>query len=279
MENNKHKETEAGTDRDSGPVQEEAYLLSLLVRLKPILIRSLILLVVFFAIGWAIREELTALIKWPLLRSLPPEGAETILLRVIDAFMVHVKVCFYFSCLAVITYLTFTLFTKPATSPERRNGFNDYLIPLAMVGRFFLGVGFAFVVALPAAFDFLVSYSMEGGGLFFGTGDSSAGNVLQISMREHVSLTMKMLIAFGLGFESPLAMLAISRSSFVTSEDFARHRGLALIVLAAASSILTPPDPWTMLLLLGPLYALYELGIFLTRWVAGPESEDKGPVS
>lgn len=224
----------------------------------------LFIFAVAFTLCWIFRNELTALIKWPLLQAFPDTGAETIFLRVIDAFMMHVKISFYFSMLIVLPFISFLVVKKSSDKFSLKNN-SGIKIGLSMIFLFYLGVGFAYFIAMPAAFNFLVQYSMDDSGMIFSGKAMGFADDLQISMREHVDLTMKMLIAFGLGFESPLAMLVSTKSGLVTTETFKKHRGTALVVLAIFSSVLTPPDPWTMVLLLLPMYILYEVGILLCK--------------
>jgi len=260
QKNNANGDAEKKDDEWKSPLRGET-----LDVFKKYLMISLGGFVVAFVIAWAFRNELTTIIKWPLIQAFPEKGADTIFLRVIDAFMMHVKICFYFSLLLVLPFLSFNFVNKSYARflpADKNSGFRTGIF---MIALFYLGVSFAYLVAMPAAFDFLVQYSMDDAGVLFDGTAMELTDSLQVSMREHIDLTMKMLIAFGVGFEAPLAMLVSVRLGISTPEKFARYRGVAVVVIAMFSSLLTPPDPWTMLLLLGPMYALYELGILLCK--------------
>jgi hypothetical protein len=65
--------------------------------------------------------------------------------------------------------------------------------------------------------------------------------------------------------------MVLERAGIVTREQLAKSRRYAIVVAAAVSAVLTPPDVVSMLLLLVPLYGLYEfaiLAIRLTHWRA-----------
>ncbi len=237
-----------------------------LVPLRGFLTRAALLFGGGFILAWIFREDLTALLRWPLISAFPEQRADTILLRVMDLFMVHVKICVYVSLFALGPVLLLDGWSLLRRVAREKGGKIGWFAPLVSVFLFFLGLGFAFVVVLPYAFRFLVAYSLGGAGVF--VGEQAAGmDWLQVSMKEHVSLTMGMVLAFGLGFQAPLVMSVLARTGLVRAADFARWRGVALVVLAVASAVLTPPDPWTMVLLLLPMYVLYEFGIVWARLV------------
>src|SRR4249919_2983748 len=65
--------------------------------------------------------------------------------------------------------------------------------------------------------------------------------------------------------------MVLERAGIVTREQLAKSRRYAIVIAAAVSAVLTPPDVVSMLLLLVPLYGLYEfaiLAIRLTHWRA-----------
>ncbi|RJO66661.1 MAG: preprotein translocase subunit TatC [Myxococcales bacterium] len=218
-----------------------------------------------FVVAWIFRDPLTALIRWPLAAGSPDAAVQTIFLRVFDAFFIHMKLCAYVAFLPTLPYLVFRLWRLARAGFAARGAQLGWGPPFALLGCFLAGLAFALVVALPMAFRFLVGYSMEGEGIFLGRGDPSASDLLQVSMSEHVSLTMDMLVAFGVGFQLPLAMALLARMGLVSSRAFAARRGEALVGLAVFAAVLTPPDPWTLFILLVPLMALYEAGIRLGR--------------
>jgi len=237
----------------------------LITGLKSLLKRTALLFGVVFTLAWLVREELMALVKWPLVAVFPEVGANTIFLRVNDAFIVDMKLCFYVALIAVAPVLVMAAWKASLKRWNGKAATEPSSAPVIMIVLFFVGILFAFLVALPAAFGFLVAYSMEGEGYLFTGGSLPTGDVLQISISEHVSFTMKLAMAFGFAFQSPVVMVMLAKMGLVTSTNFAKQRGVALVVMAIGASFLTPPDPWTLLLLLGPLMALYELGIHLAR--------------
>jgi sec-independent protein translocase protein TatC len=76
-------------------------------------------------------------------------------------------------------------------------------------------------------------------------------------------------LLFGLGtvlaFQMPLVVLLLGWLNLVTVDWLRAHRKYAIFVCAVIAAVLTPPDPWSMVAMLVPLYLLYELGMVLLR--------------
>jgi sec-independent protein translocase protein TatC len=144
---------------------------------------------------------------------------------------------------------------------------------------------------MPWALKFLLGFEGEVGGV---TQEAlpAIGNYMNFSMR--------FLFGFGVAFLLPVLLMVLERAGIVTREQLAKSRRYAIVVAAAVSAVLTPPDVVSMLLMLVPLYTLYEfaiLAIRLTHWRAarraavsgqnlGPETPpgggrvgDSGPIS
>ncbi|CAG0928419.1 partial Sec-independent protein translocase protein TatC, partial [Planctomycetaceae bacterium] len=111
------------------------------------------------------------------------------------------------------------------------------------------GTLFAFEVVFPFGFKYLLSYSAPGLKPF-------------LSMGEYFSMATRLLLAFGLIFQLPLAMLVISRLGVVTARQMASWWRYAIVAIVIAAAILTPtPDVFNQFLMAGPLIILYGVGI------------------
>ncbi len=72
-------------------------------------------------------------------------------------------------------------------------------------------------------------------------------------------------------FEMPVVLVLLGMLGIVTPAGLARYRRHAIVVLAVLSAMLTPADPWTMLMMMVPLLFLYELSIWLVKVVVPGE--------
>jgi sec-independent protein translocase protein TatC len=112
-------------------------------------------------------------------------------------------------------------------------------------------VAFGYAVVLPVALRFL---------LRFGQGPFT----VELRADEYFAFATTMLLAAGLLFEVPAAMVALSRLGVVGAAGYRGHRRLAIVVIAAIAAVLPGGDPLSMVLLMLPQLVLFEAGIWLT---------------
>ncbi len=85
-----------------------------------------------------------------------------------------------------------------------------------------------------------------------------------LRLSEWLGFAVWMPVAFGLAFQTPLAMLALERLGLCGVADYRRVRRVAWFALLVLAAVVTPSvDPWSLLMLWVPLLGLYELGIGL----------------
>ncbi|MEO1716713.1 MAG: twin-arginine translocase subunit TatC [Planctomycetota bacterium] len=94
---------------------------------------------------------------------------------------------------------------------------------------------------------------------------ASAGLEQSYRLREYVGLVLMLSLGFAVGFQMPVVVLLLGWAGIVEPKDLTGIRKYMLMGCLVASSILTPADPLSMVLLAGPLYVLYELGLILLR--------------
>jgi len=136
------------------------------------------------------------------------------------------------------------------------------LLPfLLMTPIFFIGgASFAYYVAMPWALHFLLSFQGDIGGI---------QREALPAVGNYLSFCTRFLFGFGAAFLLPILLMILERAGLVTLQQLTKSRRYAIVASAAISAVLTPPDAVSMLLLMVPLYTLYEfaiLAIRLTHW-------------
>jgi sec-independent protein translocase protein TatC len=91
----------------------------------------------------------------------------------------------------------------------------------------------------------------------------------------YFSFVMGMFIAFGLTFEVPIVVVLVVRLGIASIEKLKQARPYVIVGAFIVAAIFTPPDVVSQLLLAIPLCVLYELGIFLARFVGKPKTEEE----
>lgn len=124
-------------------------------------------------------------------------------------------------------------------------------VPLSVL--FFLtGALFAFFVAVPLIYRFLMSFS-------------SASLMPMITVKNYLVFLGRMIIAFGVAFELPLILAFLAKIGIATPQFLRQKRRHAIIVILIVAAVLTPPDVASQLTLALPLMVLYEIGIIFVR--------------
>ena len=160
---------------------------------------------------------------------------------------------FYVALLVAIPYLLFELwlFVRPAlTQSERRSSSQLILwIVLSMA----IGVCFGYFILAPLSVNFLASYVVSG----------DITNMIDVS--SYIKLVANLVLVCALIFELPIAVHFLSKTGLITAEFMKRYRRHAVVVLAVCAAIITPPDIVSMVLVIIPLYLLYELSIKIAK--------------
>ena len=210
-------------------------------------------LVVAFIAMYAVHDQLIDALLTPL----PDEIAGTITtLSPTEPFLTTLKVVFWAAILVALPIWLYQLYAYviPAVSDQSRR---KMLGVVSGVASLFLGgVAFGFFVVLPVALRFLLGFGDE---------------VFNVQLRagEYFGFATTMLLASGLLFEVPVAMLAFARMGILTAEVYRRQWRVALVVIAFIAAVLPGGDPVSMILLMIPQVVLYCVGIWLAKVFGG----------
>ncbi len=118
------------------------------------------------------------------------------------------------------------------------------------------GAAFGYLVVFPPAFKFLVGYNNE-----------YLTSLPAVS--EYFSLSLRLLIAFGVIFEIPILMVFLAKVGLIDVSFLNRHRKYAFLINFVIAAILTPtPDIVNQLMMAGPLIILYEISV-VAVWIFG----------
>jgi sec-independent protein translocase protein TatC len=187
-----------------------------------------------------------------------PEGREELLtFGVAEPFTTTLTVSAYGALLLslpVVLYQAYAYVLPAFSERERRAALPILLLAPAL---FLAGVAFAYFVVMPAATSFLLNFN------------DSQFNV-QVRARDYYGFLSTTLLAGGLVFQLPLAIVAVTRLGIVRIDQLRANRRYAYLAIAILAAALPGVDPITMLIEMVPLLALYELSILLARAFGSP---------
>ena len=236
--------------------------------LRLVLMRMAIALGAAMILSFVFRTELAAIIQRPLIAVDPSRAANLQSLGVPDSMMISLEISLYAGLIISFPFLLFFLgqFVLPGLTPKERK----MMLPGATAGfgLFLGGVLFAYFWVLPMTLEF-----------FFEDAKSMNWQPMW-TVREYYSFTTQFIIAFGLAFELPVAILLLVKLELLTVQQLRQGRSFALVIIFVLAAIITPTqDIFTLLLMGGPMYLLYEICILLAaimeRKIAKNNNSDK----
>jgi len=234
-------------------------LLEHLIELRRRLLWCLAALAVAFFICLYFARDIFAVLVQPLLKA---GQGKLIYTDIFEAFFVQVKVALFAALMVSFPVLAIQLwrFVAPGLYAKEKNAFLPFLL---MTPVFFAaGASFAYFVAMPWALHFLLSFQGNVGGI---QQEALPG------VGNYLTFVTRFLFGFGAAFLLPILLMILERAGIVTREQLAKSRRYAIVGAAAVAAVLTPPDAVSMLMLMVPLYGLYEfaiLAIRITHWRA-----------
>jgi sec-independent protein translocase protein TatC len=217
------------------------------------LVLCLLAFVPAFVLAFAFHARIVELLARPL-----PEDKQLVTLGVTEPFTTSVKVSLIAAVALTLPVLLSQLwaFFAPALTPAVQRTIGGFV--LLATGLFAAGVLFSYSVVLPRALGFLLGFDEQ---LYD----------IQVRASYYYAFAAMTLLATGLAFQLPIALLALVRLGALTAAKLRRNRRLAYVGLVAFAILLPTVDPVSLALEVAPLIGLFELSIVLAtvmerRW-------------
>ena len=206
-----------------------------------------IIVAMFGAFSFA--DVLFEILKQPL-DAIPDQ--KMIALGPLEVFVTYLKlslVAGIFLSAPVLLYQFWAFLSPGLYEHEKR-----WVLPFVFLGTvFFLSGGlFAFYVVMPLGFEYLTAMVPD-------------AVVPQYSVEIYFNLVIRLLLAFGIVFETPLVMWVLAAVGLVSPDAFSRFRKVWIVIAVVMGAVLTPPDPFTQMMMALPLIGFFELGILGAR--------------
>lgn len=242
-------------NHDADPAQT---LVDHLTELRIRLIKSAYAIVAGFGVCWFFSEKLFDIIRRPIQPYLENSHGGLIYTAPMDKFVAHLKVSFLAAVIVSAPFWLYQVwkFIAPGLYAKEKKYATGFIFFGTLL--FSIGVCFVYFFVFPMAFHFLMT---------FGGGTDQA----MITIDAYLSFFTTTTLVFGLAFEMPLILLILGMMGVVNYQFLSSKRRYAIVILAAVSAVITPPDALSMIMMLIPLCLLYELSIWLVRWFAKKE--------
>ncbi len=188
----------------------------------------------------------------PTVLCLNQDGVTIVNTKLVGQFNLHIKVAMATGLALGIPYFLWEIwqFIKPALTDGERRGTRFFVLWVSLC--FFVGALFGYYIITPLSLHFFLHY----------TASETITNL--IDTNSFFSQVIGIPLGTGLIFQLPLLVYFLTRIGIVSPEFLRKYRRHAIVLLAVIAAFITPPDVFSLVLVMLPLYGLYELSIFLS---------------
>jgi sec-independent protein translocase protein TatC len=248
------------TTETNEPGQEQSFLTHL-VELRQRLVRASVAIVIVFAALTPFMTEIFDLLSRPMMAALPA-GSKLLATGVTTPFMVPLKVTLFMALLIALPYVLWQVWAFVAPGLYKHEKKLAAPLIASSVLMFALGMAYCYFVVFGLVFKFIAGFA-------------PASVAVSPDIEAYFGFVMGMFLAFGLTFEVPIIVVLLARFGIADVQKLKQARPYVIVGAFIIAAVFTPPDVLSQLLLAIPLCLLYELGIFLARFVVKPKDADE----
>ena len=235
------------------PLLEEMPITQHLVILRKYLFKIVAVLIGLFFCLLPFANSTYQLLSEPLRAQLPATST-MIATDVTATFMAPFKLNFFLALMITMPFILYQLwsFIKPALYAKEKS----LALPLLLgsIILFYLGISFAYFVALPSILHFFISVAPE-----------TVAPMTDIN--SYLNFCLKLFLVFGLTFEIPIITLVLILIGVVSTEQLVEKRKFIIVACFFVAMFVTPPDALSMIMLAIPMWLLFETGLLTGKLI------------
>lgn len=181
--------------------------------------------------------------------------------KVTGQFAMHITSSFVVGLVCTFPYAFWEIwrFIKPGLYPRERKAATGATFYVSFL--FILGILFAYFVVTPVSIYFLANYQI----------DPSIKNEFDIV--SYLTTVIMIILAGGILFQLPIIVYFLTKAGLVTPKTMRTYRKHAIIVILILGAMITPPDPFSQILISLPLLGLYQVSILISARVLRREEK------
>lgn len=242
------QQTDGAFNDDAHDGAEET-ITSHLIELRQRIIYIVAGILIVFLLCLPFSQHLFEQFAQPVLQSLS-DNESLIIRKPLDSFLIPLKLCLFLGVILSLPWILYQVwgFVAPGLYQRERK----IVVPLVVstTALFYLGVLFAYFVVLPLAFSFLAGFAPD-------------GTEYGPDIADYFSFVFTVFFAFGLAFEVPVATVLLVLVGVTDVESLKSKRRYVVVGAFIFGMLLTPPDMISQTLLAIPMWALFEIGLFI----------------
>mgnify|MGYP001228950359 FL=1 len=241
---------------------ENLSFVSHLTELRSRLIKAFIFLLFSFVVCYIFSAEIYDFLVKPYSTAIIENNLDRRLIftALHEAFITYLKVAFFasFFITSPIFLTQIWKFVAPGLYKNEKKALLPYLIATPVL--FVFGGLLVYYLVMPLAIEFFLSFESV-------ANSGSIAIQLEAKVNEYLSLIMRLIFAFGISFQLPVILSLLARINVIDSIYLKKRRKYVIVIIFAVAALLTPPDPITQIGLALPLLILYELSIFVVKFI------------
>ncbi len=225
---------------------EASGFLSHLIELRDRLLRAVIAVGIFFV---ALFPFASTIYDW----LAAPLGQGMIIIGPVAPFLIPMKLTLMVAFLIALPYLLYQLWSFVAPGLYKHEKRLVYPLLASSVFLFYLGIVFVYFVLLPMMFKIIPSFVPQ-------TAE------FKPDIAQYLDFVVMMFMAFGIGFEMPIATILLITTGMTTADKLRQKRPYVIVGAFVVGMLLTPPDVVSQIMLAIPMWILFEVGIIASKF-------------
>ncbi len=231
---------------DTKKTEAASGFLSHLIELRDRLLRAVIAVAVIFIPLFPFAADIYDFLAAPL-------GRGMIIIGPVAPFLIPMKLTLMVAFLVALPYLLYQLWSFVAPGLYKHEKRLVYPLLASSVFLFYLGIVFVYFVLLPMMFQVIPQFVPQ-------TAD------FKPDIAQYLDFVVMMFMAFGIGFEMPIATILLITTGMTTAEKLRQKRPYVIVGAFVVGMLLTPPDVISQVMLAIPMWILFEVGIVASKF-------------
>lgn len=224
-----------------------------LTELRERIIKALLALLLGFLVSYFFSEDILYIISQPIKPYLTATKGALIFITPFEKFFSYLWVSLFSGFILSSPFWSYQIwkFISPGLYKKEKKW--SMLFVTFSTLLFLSGVLFVYFVVYPFSFHFLLN---------FGGGNETP----YISLKPYLSFFLRTAMVFGFVFEMPLILFSMLKLNILSTKQLKKTRPYVIVLIAFLSAIVTPPDIFSMLFMMFPLYFLFEASIWISQF-------------